>query len=166
MSRMVLACVLSLGIGTGVGMGVAWELHPAAPPSDSGSSGAAPARLGFLQSQQLVPASTGIDRAELRAMLREELATVLAGKGANANPVPTATGAAKPPSQELVTQRREAVETIDGMIASGVWGEEQRASFREKVGVLDPVQRERALQELITGINAGTIRMGIAGSPF
>lgn len=164
MSRMVLACVLSLGIGTGVGMGVTWELHSAAPPSDSDGSGAAPARLGFLQPQHLVPASTGIDRAELRTMLREELAAVLAAKGAN--PVPTATEAAKPPSQELVTQRREAAETIDGMIAGGVWGEEQRASFREKVGVLDSVQRERAIQELITGINAGTIRMGVAGAPF
>jgi hypothetical protein len=120
--------------------------------------------LGFLEPQHLVSASTGIDRAELRTMLREELATVLAAKGVN--PPPTATEAAKPPSQELVTQRRDAVGAIDGMIAGGVWGEEQRAGFREKLAVLDPEQRDHAMQELITGLNAGTIRMGVHGSPF
>jgi hypothetical protein len=164
MSRIVLACVLSLGIGVGVGMGVAWELHTAASPSDSDGSVAAPVRLGFLQPQNLVPASTGIDRAELRAMLREELAAVLPVKGSN--PPPAATEATKPPSQELVTQRRDAVAAIDGMIAGGVWGNEQRTSFREKLGVLDPEQSDHAIQELITGINAGTIRVGVEGSPF
>jgi hypothetical protein len=164
MNKIVLACVLSLGIGVGVGMGATWELHPAAPPSDSDGSGAAPARLGFLQPQTLVPASTGIDRAELRTMLREELATVLAAKGGN--PAPHATEATKPPSQELVTQRREAVAAIDGMIAGGMWGNDQRASFREKLAVLDPEQTDHAMQELITGLNAGTIRMGVEGSPF
>jgi hypothetical protein len=164
MNKIVLACVLSLGIGVGAGMGVAWVLYPDAPASDSNGSGAGPARLGFLQPQHLVPASTGIDRAELRTMLREELAAVLAAKGAS--PVAPAAEAAKPPSQELVTQRREAVAAIDGMIAGGVWGNEQRASFREKLVVLDREQSEHAMQELITGINTGTIRIGVEGSPF
>jgi hypothetical protein len=52
------------------------------------------------------------------------------------------------------------------MIAGGVWGNDQRASFREKLAVLDPEQTDHAMQELITGLNAGTIRMGVEGSPF
>jgi hypothetical protein len=166
MNKIVLACALSLGIGAGVGMGVTWELQSAAPPSDSDTNSAAPARLGFLQPQNMVSASTGIDRAELRTMLREELATVLAARGANPVTVTTAAEVAKPPSQEIVTQRREAVGAIDGMIAGGVWGEEQRTGFRDKLAVLDPEQRDHAMQELITGLNAGTIRMGVVGSPF
>jgi hypothetical protein len=96
------------------------------------------------------------DLSALRAMIREELSSALAAKGGAGQPV--ATPAQPPPSQELVAQRRDAQAQINALIAGGVWGDEQRINFRQKLGVLDAGQREEAMHQLFAGINSGAIK--------
>jgi hypothetical protein len=92
----------------------------------------------------------------LRAMIREELASALAAKGGADQPVAIAQ---PPPSPELVAQRRDAQTQINALVAGGVWGNEQRINFRQKLGVLDAEQREEAMQQLFSGINSGAIKV-------
>jgi hypothetical protein len=105
-----------------------------------------------------------IDLSVLRTLIKEELTAALARKSGSNPAAPTPVLA--PASPEIVAQRREAVEQIDTFIAQGVWGNEQRLNFQQKVALLDPQQRERALQKLTTGINSGTIQVSTDGPPL
>jgi hypothetical protein len=68
-------------------------------------------------------------------------------------------------SAETLARRGEAVQAIDGMLTKGVWDNNQRHSFEQKLMLLDPTQREHALQQLATGINSGAIRIRTGGQP-
>jgi hypothetical protein len=150
MNKIIVACVLSLGVGLGAG----WGLHPAAPASVPAVVPQPTAELVEAPVAQLAAAS--VDLSAMRAMLREELAAAQPGKGGNAQLAPAA--AASPVSAEALERRNDAVQAIEGMLASGVWDPNQRRSFEQKVLLLDPNQREHALQRLATGINSGAIR--------
>lgn len=148
------------GIALGVIAGFCWSMYP------KGQTAATPAaRTSLLAtfqspSSQVGQTSAGaVDIAQIRAVVREELAAAVAtlkdqtpsrsGKPAAA-PEP-------PPAPELLAQRREALATIDNMVAGGDWGNEERALFHSKMAVLDPDQAARALHEVVVGLNTGTI---------
>ena len=52
------------------------------------------------------------------------------------------------------------------MLARGTWGNEQRLSFQQELIVLDPEQRERALQQITTAINTGALLVSTDGPPL
>jgi hypothetical protein len=63
-----------------------------------------------------------------------------------------------PASAELVARRREALQDIQGMIAKGEWGITERVEFQQRLAVLDPEQAQQALQQVLIGLNNGTIQ--------
>jgi hypothetical protein len=71
-----------------------------------------------------------------------------------------------PASPETVAKRREAEEQIDAMLAAGTWGNEQRFNFQQRLVLLDAEQKDRALQQLTTAINSGTLQVSTNGPPL
>ena len=61
-------------------------------------------------------------------------------------------------------KRRDAQADIEGMVAGGVWGNEQQIQFQQRLAVLDPQERDRALQQLFTSLNQGALKLE-AGQP-
>ena len=148
-----------LTLAVGLGMGAWWGHQRAAPPAVAGGVLAAAGtsvtmRLTDRPEAVALPATPEL--SALRAMIREELASALAAKGGAGQPVAIAQ---PPPSPELVAQRRDAQTQINALVAGGVWGNEQRINFRQKLGVLDAEQREEAMQQLFSGINSGAIKV-------
>jgi hypothetical protein len=112
------------------------------------------AQLVLPQSQ--IAAQSGLDLAQLHAAIREELAASRS-QPANERQAPTAAKANPPASPELIAQRREAVQDIQAMIATGEWGSNERAQFQQKFSLLDPEQARQLLQQVTMGLNNGTI---------
>ena len=156
-----------LTLAMGLGLGAWWDHHWLGPTSAAAgvaASAATPVTTRLVDRIDSVAPTAGPDLSAIRATIREELASALAAKG-GAGPVVTAPSPA-PPSPELVAQRREAQAQIDALVAGGVWGNEQRIGFRQKLGVLDAGQREQAMQQLISGINSGAIKVSDQGPPL
>jgi hypothetical protein len=106
-----------------------------------------------------------LDLAPIRAMVREELAAALSrapGAGVQA-------GSSSPPaevSSASPQQQQDAIQAISGLMEGGNWGNDERASFHQQLGQLDPQQREAAMQRLVQAINSGNLRVATAGAPF
>jgi uncharacterized membrane protein len=116
------------------------------------------------------------DSAALRALIREEMTAVLAKAGGS---LPTATSAGKSGvtpsvatpapeavSPEIQAERREALEQMNALVAQGTWGNEQRASFQERLAILDPQQREQAMQRFALAFNSGNLTVTTDGPPL
>jgi hypothetical protein len=105
--------------------------------------------------------AASIDMSALRTMIQQELTAALgAREGANpANPPP-------PPSPETLARRRDAQADIEGMVAGGVWGNDQRIQFQQRLAVLDPRERDRALQQLFISLNQGALKLQPGGPPL
>jgi len=157
--------ILTLAIGLGVG---AWCDHqwagPTAAVGEVAASAATSVTTPFAGRQDAVALPATPDLSVLRATIREELVSVLAAKGGAGAVVAASRPAA--PAPELVAQRHDAETQITAMVAGGTWGNEQRISFRQKLSVLDAGQRERAMQQLISGINSGAVRVDDEGPPL
>src|SRR5262245_11271836 len=156
MNKVALFGGITLGLIAGLGWSMYGKQHTAA------TSGARTSLLATFQSHSpdIVQISAGAaDIAQIRAVVREELASALATLK---NPAPSQTGKAAaapepPPTPELLAQRREALATIDNLLAGGDWGNEERALFHSKMALLDPDQAAQALHEVVVGLNIGTI---------
>jgi hypothetical protein len=145
------ACVLA-----GAGMG--WAFHGAGSGAVDESGDQPRARVAQLVLPQPQPAaSSEIDLAQLRAVVREELAASRSQGAATQSAGPAAKQNA-PASPELVAQRREAMQDIQTMIASGQWGNAERVQFQQKLSMLDPDQARQALQQVLIGLNNGSIQ--------
>jgi hypothetical protein len=150
-----IAPLVTLALGVGLG---AWWGHHQAAPEIAPAAGARP-DMPFLPAAPAVAAS--IDLSALRGIIREELASALAAKEGVKRAAPP-----EPPSPELAAKRREAQEDIEAMVAGGVWGNEQRATFQQRLSELAPAERERALQQVFTGLNQGTLKVETNGPPL
>ncbi len=143
----------------GLGVGAWWGQHQARVGAPSVAEVPSPAPDAPAMAIPAVAAS--IDMSALRTMIKQELTAALgAREGAKpANPPP-------PPSPETVAKRREAQADIEGMVAGGVWGNEQRIQFQRRLAVLDPQERDRALQQLFIGLNQGELKLQTGGPPL
>jgi hypothetical protein len=142
----------------------AWWVHQSgsSEPSESPVVASNPTPI---EREPSMPGRAQVDMSTLRALIKEEMTAVLAAKSGNDHATaPAVVGA--PVSAETLAERREAQEQIGTLIAQGVWGNEQRQNFQQKLVMLDPEQRERALQDLTTGINNGTIQVNTDGPPL
>jgi len=149
MLKFTFGCTLSLILGAGI----SWfaQGYNAGGGADPGA--AVTAHVVQLQTQPT--GSTGIGLAQLHNAIREELSAVAASQTGSKQP---ATSPA-PVSAELMAQRREALREIQDMVAGGSWGDAERISFHRKLDLLDPQQAQQALQELMMGLNNGTIQV-------
>lgn len=168
MSKLIAISAVVLGIGLG-----AWSGY------QLGSAGS-PVSVAHTDMPTLVKREAGFPagRAEmdpdvLRALIREEMSTVLAQQGWRSPEAPppgagkvVASSATENGSPERLAQRRAAKEQIEAMLAQGTWGNEQRLSFQQELIVLDPEQRERALQQITTAINTGALQVSTDGPPL
>ena len=159
MNKLVSISALVLGLG----LGAWWGYHAGAieSPALVASTGI-PALVKHAPS--LSPGRADIDWAVLRAVIREEMTAALAGRGGNGPAASTSVKNAVSP--ETLAQRREAQEQIDTIMSQGIWGNAQRLSFQQELVMLDPEQRERALQQLTTAINSGALQIGTDGPPL
>jgi hypothetical protein len=155
MVRLWSFCALSVVMGAGIG----WALHGSNSADANESAASAPARVAQLVLSQPPPASaSGLDLAQLHAAIREELAAASQSPVASKQTATTATKENAPASAELIAKRREAMQDIQTMIASGQWGENERAEFQQKFGMLDPEQARQSLQQVLIGLNNGSIQ--------
>jgi hypothetical protein len=169
-NKLVAISALVLGLGLG-----AWSGYRLGSAETSASAPDADIPAPVKRERCLWAGRADVDSDVLRALIREEMVAVLAartGSGAAAGtPEPPTKAVAPSPARDVVTpeklaQRREAQEQIDAILSQGVWGNEQRLSFQQKLVVLDPEQRERALQQITTAINNGTVQVGTDGPPL
>jgi hypothetical protein len=122
----------------------------------------------------LSPGRADVDSAALRVLIREEMTAALARAGSSLPPPQGKSGAAAPASTpvqetaspEVQAQRREALEQVNAMVVQGTWGNEQRMSFQEKLSMLDPQQRDQAMQRFATAINSGSLTVTTDGPPL
>jgi len=155
MVRFWSVCAVSVVIGAGVG----WTLHGSGSSDTSEAATPAPARAAQLWVSQPQPAAPAeLDMAKLRAAIREELAAAATSQGADKQPTTTAAKESVPASAELVARRREALQDIQGMISKGEWGSAERIEFQQRLAVLEPEQAQQALQQVLIGLNNGTIQ--------
>ena len=157
MVRLWSVCALSAVIGIGAG----WALHGSGSDdtNESATPGTAPVAQLVLP-QPLAAAQSGLDLAQVHAALREELAAARS-QSANERQAATAAKGEAPASPELVAQRREAVQDIQTMIATGEWGNTERAQFQQKFALLAPEQARQVLQQVTMALNNGTIHSQI-----
>ena len=167
-----LIAIIALVLGFGLGAWSGYQVGSAGTPAS-----VAHADIAALVTREpgLSAGRADVDSAVLRALIREEMTAVLAARAgsspAASTPEPSGKTAAPIPAREVASpeklaQRREAQEQIDAILSQGVWGNEQRLSFQQKLVVLDPEQRERALQQITTAINNGTLQVGTDGPPL
>jgi len=166
MNKLIATGTLVLVFGSG-----AWIGYSAAP-SDTSASTPDPAIPTLVNRER--GSSDGreeVDYSALRALVREEMnAALVARSGSNpAAPAPAPAAKAAPPepvTPEIQAKRRDAQEQIDAMVVQGTWGNEQRFNFQQRLAVLDPEQKEHALQQLTMAINSGALQLSTDGPPF
>jgi len=166
-----LIAIGALGLGFGLG---AWSAYKVGATETPASVAHADIPAPVEHERGLWAGRADVDAGVLRAMIREEMEAALAaraGSGSAGGASVTSSPGAPAPARDIVTpeklsQRREAQEQIETMMSQGVWGNEQRLSFQQKLVLLDPEQRERALQKITTAINNGTLQVGTDGPPL
>jgi len=158
MLKMLVPCTVSLIVGAGIG----WMLQGANGVTPQVVADPIAARaMSAPRGSSYVP--TGIDVAQLRIVLREELAAARVNDAQGTLPTAIKEPA---PSHELVAERRAAVEEIETMIRGGEWGNEQRVGFQERLALLDPEQGARLLREVTIALNNGTLHVTTGGPPL
>ena len=143
----------------GLGIGAWWGHHQA--PAESAPVADVPSQVQYAPATALPAVTANIDMSALRTMIKEELTAALAAKEA-ATPAPPP----PPPSPETLARRRDAQADIEGMIAGGVWGNDQRIQFQQRLAVLGPQERDQALQQLFTSLNQGTLKLDRGRPPL
>ena len=173
MNKLITIGMLVCGLGVGGWAGYQLGSAGSAGSDEPFSKADAPALTKLVPS--LSPGRADVDAAALRVLIREEMTAALAraGSGLPAVPPPGKSGggpSTSMPAQEVVSpelqaQRREALEQVNALVVQGTWGNEQRMSFQEKLSMLDPQQRDQAMQRFATAINSGSLTVTTDGPP-
>jgi len=166
MSKVV---VIGVSLAAGLGLGVFLDRNLQDTPHSSTASEVTADGIDPSAPFRGVVATTGsavtFDVEPMRAMVREELAAALSKLAAGTAQAGSPTIAAEVNSISP-EQRQEAIQAVDGLIASGNWGNEERNTFHQKLGQMNPQQREAAMQQLVQAINGGSLKVSTRGAPF
>jgi hypothetical protein len=145
-----------------------WALRS---PNSSSEPAAAPARAFLAQPLRAdaLPSATAtmdatatIDTAQLRSMIREEIAAASGGATSKAQPA----DAPAPVSADVLAQREVALQAINAAVAGGVWGEDERLLLHQNLALLAPEQIEQALKQVVRALNDGQLQVTTKGPPF
>lgn len=122
-------------------------------------SGPADARLtGAVPSTESASATAGcLDEAEMRRVIREELAAI----AATATPAPRSpsTGPAEPSPVPVASAAQVARvdQRVDEYIRSGVISDAEMARLQSEIATLDPAARRAVMQRLVRALNSGAL---------
>jgi hypothetical protein len=124
-----------------------------AEPEEARVAGAGPAPTS--------PATSGagscLDEAELRRVIREELAAAAAARVPEQG-APAPASAAGSPAPPASADRVESVNRqVDEYIRAGVISESEMARLQSDIARLDPTARRAALEKLVRAMNAGAL---------
>jgi hypothetical protein len=117
-----------------------------------------------LQTQSV--GANGLDAAQIRAMMREELAGALARQQPGPGGTAPSAKADEPVSPEIQRKSQQAVQEANALIASGEWGDEQRESFHQKMAFMSAAQQEEAMQRLVQALDSGSLKVSTLGPPL
>ena len=159
MNKLIAIGSLVLGFGGGAW----WGYHAGSTDSPAPAARTEIPAL-TIREPGLSAVRSDIDPSVLRALIREEVAAAVAGKAGSSPTAPTRVQNAASPEKQA--ERREALEQIDVMVAQGVWGNEQRFNFQQKLAMLDPEQRQHAMEQFATALNNGTLKVTTDGPPL
>jgi hypothetical protein len=167
MAKVFLICGVSIALGVVAGLGVHLTRTagpaPAVPRLAIQPSASVP-QAAPLQTSSV--ASSSIDVAQIRAMMREELAGALARQQPGPGGTAPAAKADVPVSPELQRKSLQAVQEANALIAGGEWGDDQRESFHQKMAFMSATQQEEAMQRLVQAIDNGSLKVSTMGPPL
>jgi len=167
MAKVALICGVSIALGVIAGVSVHLTRTagptPAVPRLETQHTGTVPQTIPF-QTQNV--GSAGLDAAQIRAMMREELAGALARQQPGPGGSPAAAKADAPVSAEIQRKSQQAVQEANALIAGGEWGDEQRESFHQKMAFMSAAQQEDAMQRLVQAIDSGSVKVSTLGPPL
>ena len=159
MNKLIAVGSLMLGFGGG-----AWWNYHSGSTDCAASVAHAESPAATRREPSLSAGRVDTDPSVLRALIREEVAAAVTAKVGSGPASPTRVQNAVSPEKQA--QRREALEQIDALVAGGVWGNEQRLSFQQKLATLDPEQREHALLQAVSALNSGSLKITTDGPPL
>ena len=163
--------LIGLSVVVGIGMGTLLDrnlLGPSHAAMETGADGISPSAPLQGASSTPSPSDTtvvSIGVEPLRAMIREEMALALTKAQAGPDARSAAPQAAPAP-QASAEQQRQSLQAVDTLMTGGHWGNEERNTFHQKLALLDPQQREQAMQQLMQALNSGALKVATDGPPF
>lgn len=108
-------------------------------------------------SREVVTREVGADAAQLRAIVREEIARAAAPSN---GPAPTTAD----PASNAAYDKARAV--VDAALAAGTWTEGDRDAVRPTLSSLTREQFEELNRALIPALNEGRLRRAFSGMPL
>ena len=147
----IAAIALGLGVVAAAASGRLSKWLPGPGEAHVADAGPAPTRPEVTESGRC------LDEAELRRVIREELAAA-AGAGVPAQGPPAPASAASSPAPPSSPDRVEFVNRqVDEYIRAGVISDSEMARLQSDIATLDPAARRAALQKLVRAMNTGAL---------
>ncbi len=156
------AAALLMALSYGVGR---WRSSPeAAPQAAQGRDGrdgreAAVAMRPLVVERAGAGASSGIDREELRAVVREELAHSAEQRGEDGGEDATALAEKAARAERSAKAATVASAAVAAGISDGLWDERDRQALREQLPHLDERATHAVLGPLFRAINAQQVKL-------
>jgi hypothetical protein len=152
MRRVILSVALvALGIGGGYVLG-AVRVPPPAPT---------PVARGHAELPPVVIADRGISEADLRRVVKEELAARGAGQGGGG-----AGELAPPPPSGNPAAYDEGMRHVNQAIAQRKWTPDDATALEHALETASPEQRVALLHTLVPALNRGDVKLTYRGAAF
>ena len=161
--------VISLGLATLAGGRLAQSSTADSTPGRTAAIASARGERARAVAPVFIPTgSSGMDPAELRSIIREELARqkaesdALDGAGDSTDIPPE-----RPPlTPELEAKKTEASSLVDRALSSGTWTNQDRQLFSEATRGLPPAERIELERKVHIALNLGKLAIDDGRPPF
>jgi hypothetical protein len=151
-----------VGVGAGVALTRTWT-PPHPPPAPAAAT--APAARDVLLVGPATARLDELDKQELRAVIREELAAQRAASAAR-----SADAAVPNPESHMSSESMRAYDdarvAVDDAIARGTWTERDRSGLRASMAQLPADSRLDLVRPLIVAVNSGKVHFDGRGPLF
>lgn len=158
--------VISLGLATLAGGRLAQSSTADSTPGRTAAIASARGERARAVAPVFIPTgSSGMDPAELRSIIREELARQKAESDAleGSTDIP----AEQPPlTPELEAKKTEASSLVDRAVSSGTWTNQDRQLFSEATRGLPPAERIELERRVHIALNLGKLAIDDGRPPF
>ena len=157
--------VWALTIAVAVWLGRNWGSAPAPDVAERAGTMRAPSPRAAAPATILAPGTPGLDAAEVRAIVHDELARQLADLRPN-----TAVPAPAPEPSQLAPELAQRADTagalIDRAIGAGRWTLDDRRQFALASAELPPPVQFELQRKLHVAINRGAVAIADGAPPF
>jgi len=152
--RSLILCMALVGVGVGGGYLLCALRAQPQPP--------APVVRGTVERAPVVVTDRGLSEAELRRIVREELAAGRPGQDAASAPEPA--HSAQPPGDPAALD--EGMRRVAQAIAKRRWTPDDAVALERALEIASPEQRAAIFHTLIPAMNRGEIKLTYRGSLF